>query len=332
MKRHALTHTQKLSNWLGEEHLQHIIEGSKGMYIPVPLVNVPGKLFSYDGEIYGTIQGGTGFTSLDDMIAEATVNGKAQHIFFTKVSTLAVNGAWASLWNVGPDPSAAGTPAARPGGAVPDNTTNGSLKQTDPSGSDTLHNTTAFAQGSAAPNTLLIYDRLFHASAINHNTTSAQSITGVPTRYLTTESPGNFAFLEVTTALNATAHTVAMTYTDQDGNAAEAAAAIAVVVSSAVTRIPFSFRFIPLNSGDRGVRTVTNLTMSAVASGVSNLVIGHPLGWISCSQAGAMQIMDGINSAFNLFQAKTGACLAFLERKGVATATTFDGSLLMVSG
>lgn len=332
MRKHALTHTQKLSNWLGEEHLQHIVEGSRGMYVPVPIANVPGRLFSYDGEIYGTIQGGTGFSSLDDMIAEATANGKMQHIFFTKVSTLNVNNSWASLWNVGPDPAAGGTPAARPGGAVPDNTTTGSFRQTDPAGSDTLHQTTAFGQGTAGPNTLLMYDRLFHASAINHNTTAGQTVTGVPTRYLLTAAKGNFMFLEVTTVLGATAHNVTVTYVDQDGNAAEAAAAIAVVVSSAVTRIPLAFRFIPLNSGDTGVRNVTNIAFSAASTGVSNIVIGRPLGWIACSQAGVMALMDGINSMFNVAEYKAGACLAFLERKGVGAATTYDGSVICLSG
>jgi hypothetical protein len=42
--------------------------------------------------------------------------------------------------------------------------------------------------------------------------------------------------------------------------------------------------------------------------------------------------MDGINSAFNLVQIKTGACLAFLEIKGQGVATTYTGQMIAVSG
>jgi len=216
---------------------------------------------------------------------------------------------------------------------VPDNTTTGGLQQTDPSGGDTLHFTTAFAQGSAGPSTLLLYDRIFHASAINHNTAAAQTITGVPTRYATTTSKGNFCFLEVTTVLTATVFNITLQYTDQDGNAAENAPSLAGIVSSAVTRIPHAPRFIPLNSGDTGLRTVTQVTFSAAAaSGVSNLVMGHPLAFLPCPIANSMVVLDGINSAFNLVEILTDACLALIEMKGVATATTYNGQVIMVSG
>jgi hypothetical protein len=331
-KPYHLTHTQRVENWLGAEGLRQIIDGSKGFYHPIPIANTPGALFAYDGEIYGTIAGGTGFSSLSDLITEATTGGKRQSQVFYKTGTLAVTAAWASLWNVGAYPPAGGAPSAIPGGAVPTNATNGALKQADPGGSDTLHFTTAFAQSSAAPNTLLLYDRIFHASAVQHNTTSAQSVSGTPTRYTSTASKGNFAFLEVTTTLNSTAHNITMNYVDQDGNSTEAAPAVAAVVSSAVTRIPHVPWFIPLNTADTGLRNVTQIQMSAVAGGVSNIVVGHPLAFLPCPVANSMQVIDGINSAFNLEQIQTGACLAFLEIKGVASATTYQGQVIMVSG
>jgi hypothetical protein len=332
-KRHTLTHTARLERWLGPDCLQHLIDGSRGMYHPIPVANVPGKLFTYDGEVYGTIQGGTGFSSLSDLISESTSGGKRQDFQFSKVGSLAVTLAWASLWNVGSNPTAGAAPSAIPGGSVPTNGTAGGLKQTDPAGSDTLHFTTAFAQGSTAPNTLLLYDRIFHAASVLHTTTSAQAVSGVPTRYTLTAAKGNFAFLEVTTQLSNTAHNITVTYVDQDGNTAEAAAALAAIPASVVTRIPHVPYYIPLNSGDTGMRNVTNITMSAaLAAGVSNLVMCHPLAWLPCPVANSMMVMDGINSAFNLVEVKTGACLAFLEIKGVASATTYNGQVILVSG
>lgn len=219
--KYLATHLSKLERWLGAEQLIHLRDCSLGILYPIPVLNVPGKIYAYNGDFYGAIMGGTGFSSHSDLVAEATQNGKRQDFVFTKIGTLAVANSFSSLWNVGTMPGVGGAPASRPGGAVPTNATVGGFQQTDPAGSDTLHITTGFAQGNTAPNTLLLYDRIFHAAAINHNSSSAQTITGVPTRYATTTSPGNFAFLEVTTVLTSTAFNITMTYTDQAGNAAD---------------------------------------------------------------------------------------------------------------
>jgi len=325
------THAARLERWLGVEQVERISQAQRGFRYPVAIANVPGAVFVYDGEFHGYIQGG-GFASLSDLISEATTGGKRQDFYFSKASTLAVVASQASLWNVGTRPGAGGTPPARPGGEAPTRTTTGAFGQANAGAGDTLHITAAFEQGSAGPATLILYDRIFHASAINHNTAVAQTITGVPTRYATTTSPGNFAFLEVTTVLPNTAHTITMQYVDQDGNAAENAPGLAGIVQAAVTRIDHAPYFIPLNGGDMGLRSCTQITISAGASGVSNFVMGHVLAFLPCPAANSMVVMDGINSAFNFVQILDGACLALIELKGVATATTFNGQLIMVSG
>lgn len=358
------THSQRLERWLGAAAVEDMSANMRDWYgPPIAVGNVPGRVYATrGGDFVGPIRGGyfasladyaterakrvlrnaarrqsstlnTGFASLSDLISEATTGGKRQDIWYGKAGTLAVTAAQSSLWNVGSFPAAGGTPAARPGGAVPTNATTGSFVQTDPGGSDTLHLVTMVSQGSASPNTLILYDRTFHAGTINHNTSAAQTVTGVPTRYATTTSPGVFAFLEVTTVLTATAFNITLQYTDQAGAAAENAPSLAGIVSSAVTRIPHAQFFIPLNSGDTGLRTITQITFSAAAaSGVSNIVMGKPLAFIPQPASAAAVVMDGINSAFSLVQVLTGACLAFLELKGTASATTYTGSVIMVAG
>lgn len=329
MRPQNLANYKRIKEWLGEESLESLILASKGFRYPVPVANIPGDIFAHDGELYGTIRGGS-FSSFSDLITQATTEGKRQDGVFVKAGSLAVTASFASLWNVGNFPPAGGAPTAIPSGTYPENTTNGSFKQANPTG--TLHITTAFAQASAAPNTLLLYDRLWHGGSVLHTTASAQAINGSPSRYLGTASKGNFAFLEVTTLLSNTAHNITMTYVDQDGNTAEAATALAAVQAAAVTRIPHSPWFIPLNSADTGLRRITQIQMSAaLAAGVSNAVIGHPLGFIPCPATNQMMIIDGINSAFNLVQILPNACLALLEIKGVGTATTYHGQLIMVS-
>lgn len=324
-------HTSRLARQIGEANLAQIVEASRGMRVRVPIL---GTLYcSFDGHIVRACAEAGGFASLSDLIAEATSGGKRQDWTFYKSGSLAVAAAWASLWNVGALPAAGGAVTARPGGAVPVRTTTGALGQTNAAAGDTLHITTWYGQASAAPNTLLIYDRIYHAGSIDHTIATAQSITGVPTRYDTTTSPGNFAFLEVTSALGATAQNLTLTYMDQDGNAAEAAAALAVIASSGLTRICHAPFFIPLNATDTGLRKATDVTFSAGnTGGTSALVIGHPLAWLPQNKADEMQVMDGINSAFNLVRFLDNACVTFLELKGVATATNYTGSMTLVSG
>jgi hypothetical protein len=331
MRKYNLAHAQRVENWFGKELLNQIVEGSKDFYCHVPVANVPGEIFAYKGEIYGTIQGGS-FSSLSDLIQQATTEGKRQDVVFHKAGSLAVNASFSSLWNVGNNPSAGGAPTTIPSGTFPTNATNGSFKQSNATGTDTLHLTTAYAQGSAAPNTLLLYDRLWHGGSVLHTVNTAQTINGSPSRYLGTESKGNFAFLEVTTLLGATAHNLTMTYVDQDGNSAEAATALAVIVSSAATRIPHTPWFVPLSAGDTGIRRITQVQFSASSTaGVSNAVIGHPIAFIPCPIANSAMIVDGINSAFSLVQIKNDACPALLEIKGVATATNYTGQVILVS-
>lgn len=335
MRPQNVANYKRLKEWLGEECLDTLIDASRGFKHVVPVANVPGDIWAYDGELYGVIKGAAeNFTSFSDLIEKATTQGKRQDPMFYKVSTLAVNNAYASLWNVGVNPPAGGLPPNIPSGTAPNNLSTGSFRQYDPESGTTLRITTIFGQGSVGPNTLMLYDRLWHGASGTHTQTGAQVINGSPSRYLGTGSYGNFAFLEPTTALGATAQTMTMTYIDGDGNGPKAAPALSMIASSVVTRIPHVPWFIPLQPGDvhRSLRRVTQIQFSAANSaGLSNIVIGRSLAFIPCPVANTMMIVDGINSAFNFAQVQSGACLALIECKGVGTATNYTGQMILVS-
>jgi hypothetical protein len=123
-----------------------------------------------------------------------------------------------------------------------------------------------------------------------------------------------------------------LSYQDQAGNGAENSVATTVVVSSAANRIPHASFFLPLAAADTGLCHIDSLSCSAVSSGTSNAVIGHPLCFIPQPVANAGVIIDGINSAFNLVQIKTDACLAFLRFSATNAVETFMGSVTLVSG
>ncbi len=360
-------HSGQIERWLGAdaERLSAAMRGFHGPD-PIPVANVPGALCATnDGDFVGRILSGKeacladllrdtvrrrqqaarllmarrtkqlgGFASLSDLISEMT-NGKAQYLTVAKTGVTGVANIANSLWDVGAQPPAGGTSAAG-AGSSPTNTTTGGLQQANPSGGDTLHFIGATITPTVGNNLLLMYDRFFQ---VNHNiATDPQAISGTPTRYQSAAAAGAFITVFVTTALGSGTPTYTIQYIDQSGNSAENAAAQTIVGSSIARRFPFAASvgngwFIPLNSGDTGVREIENLDLSAASTGNVDVVLGKPLVWIPQGVANFPMIIDGINSAMNLVEIVSNACLAFMEiNKGATTATSYSGQIVLCSG
>lgn len=357
------THSQRLERWLGAETAQHVSDTMRDWYgPPIPLAGVPGLVYvGRGGDFVGPIRGGyascladyawarwqrivrgtirratlnTGFASLSDLITEATTGGKSQFLMYQKTGVAGPAAtSSAPLWAQGAMPAAGANAAAAPGGTIPDNTTTGGLKQADPGGSDTLHLTTWTGTPATAVGSLMLYDYLFGVNNSVNATNTA--VTGVPTRYQTTNAAGSFVSARVTTVLSATATNFTVTYMDQDGNTAEAAAAIAARVSAAVQTIPLTQPawFVPLNADDTGLRKITNVQSSGANTGVVDWIIGHPLAILPQPQVNVPFVLDGINSAFSLVKIETDACLALMEYfKSATGAATYNGMIQVVSG
>ena len=364
------THAQRLERWLGPEQVEIISHAMRGWYgAPIPVGNVPGMVYAVGGgEFVGAIRGGgfasfadfaegrlrrilresarrnfgtlhAGFSSLSDLLTEATTGGKMQEHTFNKVGTASAAAPEPmSLWNVGAKPVAGGVGGTRGTGRACLRTTTGAIGQDNPLSGDQLHVVSGDACATV-PNTLLIYDRLWDMTW-NHATGTTQAIDSAnrPGRYQTSAlAPSNFLSGEVTTALSATAHNLTMTYVDDAGNTAEAAAAYAAPVSAAANRIPLVSPnwFLPLNSGDRGLRYLTQVDQSTVAAvtGVSNIFIGHPLAFMPCPVANLLFPFDWVYRKFGPKRVYSDACLSFLEMpKTATTAATYNGMLNMVSG
>jgi hypothetical protein len=360
------THSSRLERWLGAESVEALSRSMRGWYgPPIAVAGVPGLVYACgDGDFCGPIRGGhfanltdyyaakvrrvlrntarrqhgklnAGFASLSDLISEATTGGKSQNLTYLK-TTVALPAVAAShdLWGVGALPAAGANAAAAPGGTQYTNATSGALFSSNAAGGDTLHLTT-WTGLCTAPGTLLLYDRLF-AVNINHATT-ANTVTGTLARHngTTGSAAGNFLTGRVTTVLGATAHNVTVTYVDNAGNAAEAAAAQAIRVSSAVNTIPLTQPqwFVNLNAGDSGLRNVTSIALSAASTGNVDWTIGQPKAVLPHSVANVGFILDGINSAFNLVQILDNACLSLLNLHATQTgAVTYQGRIQLVSG
>lgn len=366
------THAQRLERWLGAPTVERVSAAMRDWYgPPIALGGVPGSVWAMPGgDFRGRIAAGqlssaldfglaraerilrnthrrargqcnAGFSSLSDLIAEATA-GKKSDIYFQKAGATGVVAVTNSLWGLGNQPAAGANAGNAPGGTIPTGATTGAQYGLGSVSTDTRHFVAASVVASVAGNTLLMYDRLF---AVNKTmaSTATEAVTGVPTRYQSTTAGnadyigGNFLFVEVGgTALAATAHNwTVCTYLDQ-GNAASTLPSLTGNASAIVRRLdhPVSQWFAPLETGDVGVKALTQMQCSAsVATGVVNFVIGHPLVWMPCPVANLACQVDGINTAFSLVRVFDDAALAFLEvSKPSTTATTYNGCVNFVHG
>lgn len=365
------THSGRLERWLGAETVEHLSQSMASWYgPPIGIAGVPGAVWACKGgDFRGRIGAGqlsnaidysvnrlakhfrraalaqrskcsTGFASLSDLIAEATA-GKRQVFPFFKIGSTGVVGVTNSLFGVGSSPAAGANASNAPGGNALTSATVGAFPFTNPGGSDTLHFTVAFPWASVA-NTLLLYDRLFHVNKTMAST-ATEAVTGVPTRYQSTTPgdadyvAGNFLFVEVGgTALAATAHNwTVCTYTDQ-GGAASTLPSLVGNSGAIVRRLdhPIGQWFAPLETGDTGIRALTQMQSSAsVATGVINFVIGHPIAFMPIPVANTMCVIDGINTAFSLTRIFNDAALAFLEiNKPNSAGTSYAGMFEAVAG
>jgi hypothetical protein len=363
------THAQQLERWLGRDIVESLSESMRKWYgPPIPVGGVPGKVFVHSGgDFRGRIGAGVGataqcmvedfvrrwrkaarlnmgtahagFSSLSDLIAERTA-GKGRDFFFQKAGTTGVVGATNSLWRLGNFPAAGAAGAAAPGGTAPTDASTGAFPFVNPTGGDTQHFVRADVLASLA-NTLLLYDRIF-AVAKTMNSTTTEAVTGAPTRYQNTtagtadSAEGNFLFVECGTALAATAHNwTVCTYTDQTG-AASTLPSLTGNSGNIANRLdhPVGQWFASLETGDTGIRTLTQMQCSAaVATGTIDFVIGHPIAFLPVPLANIACVTDGINTAFNLRRVFDDACLAFLEVLKPATgATTYTGAFTTVAG
>ena len=366
------THAQRLERWLGKEYVEQISRSMANWYgPPISIANLPGRVYATKGgDFVGPIRGGyfanlkdfteqrcrrilrnatrvrggslhAGFSSLSDLISEATTGGKSQILQWSKTSVTGVTGRGTSLWNQGAFPVAGAAGGTTGTGVARSRTTQGALAQADAGAGDTLHITNVTSRADVGTLLLLMYDRLWdmtHTMTVDPRSCDAAN---PPTRYQTAAlAPGNFFSGEVTTALPAAAPTITLNYVDQDGVNTAGPAFSTVSSSAALQTIPFSAPnwFYPLAAGDTGLRSLQNSASAidlsaAMASGVVTWFIGHPLCMIPSPTAGVPVVVDGINSAFNLQRIYDDACVAFLEpSRGTTTAATWWGTVILVSG
>lgn len=208
------------------------------------------------------------------------------------------------------------------------------------------HLSTMAAWSTAAtgvPSVLQLVDVQCYWPGINMNLNTAQTLTGTPTpRYA--NGAGCRLFLAARATTGATAHNLAVSYTNQASVAGRSLpVTVAATASAIVPHIVHSGTaannygpFLPLASGDTGVKSVQSVQLSAASGSASTavLVLAKPIAQIPLSIASLMTEKDFWNQLPSAPQIKDGACLGFILGTGaaVAASTTFAGSLETVWG
>lgn len=283
---------------------------------------------------HGPVKYQRGAITTKDSLYAAIGAGKAQRFNLAKAGVTGVANVANSLWDVGSQPAAGGTSAA-PGGSSPTRTTTGSLLYNNATGGDTLYFLGSTIIPTVGNNLLVLYDRYFQ---VNHSlATDPQAVSGTPTLHQDATAENTFITVFVTSALGAGTPTYEITYVDQAGNTAEASAAQTIVGSSIARRFPFAASvgngwMFPLNAGDYGVRSITNLNLSATSTGNVDVVLCKPIAFMPCPIANMPFKMDGTISPGDLEIITASAALAFMEiNKGATTATSYSGQISLVA-
>jgi hypothetical protein len=285
------------------------------------------------------------FTSVDDLVSEIT-SGKFHRNDWNKITGGAAYaaGRWYDFSPLAGTPVAnAWTGTALNWVTCTETTGNGTQIFGMPHGgnvsTDTKHLLNASvitAVATGVPAQLMLVDMQGYYPGINMNVATAQTMVGTPTlRY--SNGVGIRAGLVIVTSSGATAHNIAMSYTNTAGTAGRTLPVTVSCTASAITpHITHSGTaannygpFLPLASGDLGIQSVQTVTISAASgAGTAALALYKPLMTIPLTTAGVASERDFLNQIPSLPRIIDGACLTWLYFAGNATAaaTNFFGS------
>ena len=289
------------------------------------------------------------FTSMDEIISEIAA-GKFWRTDWNKITGAAAYtaGRWYDM------SALAGTPIANawPGTAltyVPCAGSTGNGTQifgmyhggnVSPDTKHVLNVSAISAVATAVPSQLMLVDMQGYWNGISLNSAVAQNLSGTPSPRYTNGVGLRLYMLPYSGTVGATAHNVNISYTDQDGNTGNTLPVTVACTASAITpHITHSGvaannygPFLPLASGDYGVRNVASVTMSASSVGtapLAALVLARPLLTLPLTTVSVAAERDLLNQLPSLPQIKEDACLTWLYFAGAATgaSTNFYGSI-----
>lgn len=265
-------------------------------------------------------------------LAKKLWSGDAELIHITKSYTVPSGNPTSHSWDANGIPEAGTAPTTA---AVPDRTTTGAIGQRNKAGgADRRYcavRTFANTLGDGlTPSSILLVDRLSHQGGLSGNVNTSQT-TNLPTAALTrfTSGVGVWAALDIYTAIGNGGTTVSGVYTNSAGTGSR------VFVDSpfGVTSWQGAKRThpLPLQAGDRGVRSVESIQLATASGTVGNfgVTLYKTLGIMHYGNSQSRPFGgDPIADLGPLFEVPTDACLAVLALAAGQTATLIEAELV----
>ena len=290
-----------------------------------------------------------GFSSLDDLVASMTVDGKFNRTDFYKTTGGAAYtaGRWYDLSMLNGYPVAntysgtalnAQAPSASSGFGIYHGA------DVTPDTKHILNVAAACAVATGVPSILLFVDLCLYYPGINMNVATQQTLVNSTTLTRYTDGAGLRSWVTNLSTTGATAHNLDNTagtgtqYVNQAGTTKQHPGTVSFTASAITPHISHSGTatnnhgpFLPLASGDYGIRSYSHFKLSAASGSASTaaLCIGKPLAAIPLTTVGVLSERDYLNQLPSLPRVVDGACIVPLLYTGaaVAAATNFYGSL-----
>ena len=285
----------------------------------------------------------TGFSLFSDLTTALQTSSNFQRISFIKTPSSNTALIPHSTWLNAGNPAAGTTPTVGLGGAVAvSKTSTGALQFNNPvSGKNNfLMRLGLYRNNSSASlgGTYYLVDRLAHANVSIDQVDGAFSPVIDGTARLAA-GEGAQIICEVTTALGAAVTNVfALTYTDQDGNSS-VTQQVTTIASQAVDKFAYSATngptrlFVPLASGDRGARTITDWDLvSGIQTGAMTIALVRVLAILPEPLASSYVENEYAISMQNFVKIPNDACLQIFFVPALANTSELQAEIFLVQG
>lgn len=259
-------------------------------------------------------------TTLDQLLAAPRQMLPIFKVSATSKAIGALHSTWLTNGAYGPG-SAPGVVA----GVVPTSATAGAIKFVNPVSGETTIDKLSLAVSTIGMVTL--YDRLLHSSGLSGTVTAAQTVNSTA---LTRETTGEGVelYLEWYTATGSTAVNVTASYTNSDGTAGRTTSSVQIVASP----VAGMMLRLPLAAGDKGVRSVQSVTLSATTGTAGNFGIT-----LVKRLADVPNPVINVGTTLDIFQLgkpiiQNDACLALMVTCSATNTGNISGSISLAQG
>lgn len=307
----------------------------------------PASSWTERNRAYERMVASAGWTNYDGITADVTAGKYGRNYFMKAHTSAAVAQNWMDLWPVAGNPAAGTINGTAFTARQYDDTTTGAITHRGNVSTDWKFLLSMWAVASANAPMIMLYDRVLGYDLCTFNAAANQAMTNTLTalRY-NTAAPGLLCSILANTTNGATAANLTqLRYTNQAGTALQSVptsqtltfipsaanpsstlgARVICPITSGQTA-PWTF-YLPMASGDTGMRLVNDYTTSAANTGTFTVLLMHPIADFMIPVAAVPQEIDRVFQISDLERVYDGACLSLMAYFPATTAFNVTGGI-----